>query len=86
MVLREMLDHAKRWNMRRIVGIFRPTDRNKLVEEHYQKLGFTLRERKDDNSVVYDLDLSAPPAVATAPMTVRSSGFEAPQFTGVTEG
>jgi FkbH-like protein len=40
MVLREILAQARRAGMDKIIGTYRPTDRNKLVVDHYAKLGF----------------------------------------------
>lgn len=73
-VLRELLDHAKRRGAGRLRGLYIPTDRNKLVEQHYAKLGFTLVGVRDDGATVWELE------VATAnpeppPMVVRTSGF-----------
>ena len=39
--LREILLHAREAGIRKLVGIYRPTDRNQLVDDHYAKLGFT---------------------------------------------
>jgi len=39
--LREILLHAREAGIRTLVGIYRPTDRNQLVDDHYAKLGFT---------------------------------------------
>ena len=41
MVLREILNHARTAGIQKLIGIYRPTDRNQLVAEHYAKLGFT---------------------------------------------
>jgi len=40
MVLREILEHARGTGIYKLVGTYRPTDRNKLVVDHYAKLGF----------------------------------------------
>jgi FkbH-like protein len=77
MVLREILDHAARANIRRLVGMYQPTERNKLVQEHYQKLGFTLLESRPDGSTVWELEV-AKAVVQPAPMKVNSSGFQVP--------
>jgi FkbH-like protein len=71
MVLRELLRHASRRNIRTLVGTFRPTDRNKLVEQHYPKLGFRLREQCADGSSVWELDVASA-RVDPGPMMVRS--------------
>jgi predicted enzyme involved in methoxymalonyl-ACP biosynthesis len=41
MVLREILEHARAAGIRKLRGTYKPTDRNKLVVDHYAKLGFT---------------------------------------------
>jgi FkbH-like protein len=71
MVLREMLLGAARRNVKTILGVYRPTDRNKLVEEHYSKLGFELLEKAPDGSTHWRLDVDGAP-LAEAPMVVQS--------------
>ena len=71
MVLRELLHHAALRNIRQLIGVYRPTDRNKLVEQHYAKLGFTLSEELPGGVTVWRLDV-ANTKVEPAPMTVRS--------------
>ena len=41
MVLREMLRHARARNIDTLMGTYRATDRNKMVADHYARLGFT---------------------------------------------
>jgi FkbH-like protein len=72
MVLRELLQHASRRNVQRLIGVYKPTDRNKMVEQHYAKLGFAEAERHPDGSTVWHLDVAAT-HIEPAPMTVRSS-------------
>lgn len=40
MVLREVLRNARANGIRRLIGAYKPTERNKLVIDHYEKLGF----------------------------------------------
>src|SRR5208283_4766524 len=40
MVLREILEHARAAGIQKLTGVYRPTDRNKLVVDHYARLGF----------------------------------------------
>jgi FkbH-like protein len=40
-VLGEILDHARRAGIRKLFGTYIPTDKNKLVVDHYAKLGFS---------------------------------------------
>jgi len=69
MVLLAVLEQAKKEGVRRLVGNYIPTDRNKLVEGHYPKLGFRLV--KTDNHVsTYELDVASA-VVEGAPMIVR---------------
>lgn len=74
MVLREMLQHASERGVAKLIGTYRPTDRNKLVEQHYSKLGFTELERRSDGTTVWELDV-ATANVDPCPMRVRSDGF-----------
>jgi FkbH-like protein len=74
-VLRELLDQAKRRGAGTLRGVYRPTDRNKLVEEHYAKLGFALVEAREDGSTVWELEVASA-SVESPPMVARSLGFE----------
>jgi FkbH-like protein len=75
MVLREILDHARPRGIRKLIGVYRPTDRNKLVENHFLNLGFTEVEREADGTTTWELDVDTAD-VAVAAMAVRSFGFE----------
>jgi predicted enzyme involved in methoxymalonyl-ACP biosynthesis len=74
MTLRELLEHATERGVTKLVGRFRPTDRNKIVEQHYNKLGFTEVDRQADGTTVWELDV-ATAKVEPCPMRVRSEGF-----------
>ena len=39
MVLREILQHARAAGIEKLIGTYRPTDRNKLVVDHYAQAG-----------------------------------------------
>ncbi len=41
-VLYEILRVARKQGVEQVVGVYRPTDRNGMVRDHYRKLGFTL--------------------------------------------
>jgi predicted enzyme involved in methoxymalonyl-ACP biosynthesis len=75
MVLRQILEHARRVGVHKLIGIYRPTDRNKLVEDHYAKLGFKLSGSGDDNSTSWELNVDTA-EVPAAPMMVRALGFD----------
>jgi predicted enzyme involved in methoxymalonyl-ACP biosynthesis len=74
-VLQELVLQARRRGVDRIVGIYHPTERNKLVEDHYAKLGFALVERQQDGTTVWQLSVAQPP-IATLPLEVRHLGSE----------
>jgi FkbH-like protein len=78
MVLREILRHAREAGIRKLAGIYRPTDRNKLVVDHYAKLGFTKISEEDSGLTRWELSVEgAQPEVA--PMKVVSQGSSAPR-------
>jgi FkbH-like protein len=76
MVLREILEHARAAGVHKLTGTYRPTDRNKLVVDHYARLGFKKTGEEDSGLTRWELfvnDTAAP----SAPMTVVSQGFVA---------
>lgn len=75
MVLRELCRAARSAGIATLVGLFRPTDRNGLVRDHYAGLGFTLLDRAEDGTTRWTLDTDA--AIPAAPMRVRRAGEEA---------
>lgn len=76
MVLREMLEHARAAGLHKLAGTYRPTDRNKLVVDHYAKLGFTKLSEEDSGLMRWELLVEgADPE--SAPMKVVSQGFGA---------
>jgi FkbH-like protein len=76
-VLQELLIHARALGITRIIGTYRPTERNRLVEDHYSKLGFTECERLADGSTVWGLDV-ADWSDVRLPMKVVRIGDTAP--------
>jgi FkbH-like protein len=76
MVLREILDHARKAGIHKLLGTYRPTARNKLVVDHYAKLGFTRIMEEDSGMTRWELmvDEAGP---ERAPMKVVSQGFSA---------
>lgn len=79
MVLREILEHARRSGVEKLIGVFKPTDRNKLVVDHYSRLGFTKIDEHATGATRWELTVAgADPE--SAPMKVVSHGFrETPQ-------
>lgn len=64
-VLCEILSQARAHGVTRLVGEFIPTDRNMMVQKHYQKLGFDLAAQDANGTTLWeistDVDKSAPP-------------------------
>ena len=58
--LTEMVAQARRRGIRRLVGEYIPTSRNKLVEDHYAKLGFEIVNRSEDGSTRWELSTEVP--------------------------
>ena len=76
-VLQELVSHARSLGINRITGIYRATERNRLVEDHYAKLGFSECECLTEGSTMWSLDVASYRAV-TLPMKVIRLGSIAP--------
>lgn len=55
----EVLREARKRGLKTIVGEYRPTDRNALVEQLYPELGFSDPSREEDGSVRWTLDIGS---------------------------
>jgi FkbH-like protein len=77
MVLREIIRRARQRGVGRLVGIYRPTDRNGMVREHYQKLGFSQIE--EDTSGATHWEIGTDTEVIAPPMIVEWSAVESNQ-------
>jgi FkbH-like protein len=75
MVLKEILQHAKDSHIEKLVGIYRPSDRNKLVEQHYAQLGFHAIREDGDGTTVWEIDVMNT-VIEDAPMSIRSIGWQ----------
>ncbi len=71
-VLQELVSHARNLGIVRIIGTYRATGRNRLVEDHYAKLGFTECPCQTEGSTLWSLDLSTYVDISL-PMKVVSS-------------
>jgi FkbH-like protein len=76
-VLQQVLDHAAREGISKLVGIYRPSEKNKLVEDHYAGLGFVKTSSGDDGTTHWELAVKTA-KVQSAPMVVHLLGFNAP--------
>jgi FkbH-like protein len=74
MVLREILRHAGRCGVAALVGVYRPTERNGMVRDHYRGLGFSQIATQADGETVWSLAVDT--QIEGAPMQVRRVGFE----------
>jgi len=75
MVLREMLRHARATGIEKLIGVYRPTDRNKLVVDHYARLGFAKVAEEESGLTRWELLVRAAADPKSAPMKVISRGF-----------
>jgi FkbH-like protein len=76
MVLQEVILAAKRAGVRKLFGKYIPTERNHLVEQHYEKLGFSLMTQAPDGTTFWQLEIDSA-QVELAPMEVHRIGFAA---------
>ena len=71
MVLREIVANARARGVERLVGIYRPTERNAMVRDHYRKLGFAPASASEASGAGDEWVLATDDEIAAAPMTVR---------------
>lgn len=69
-VLQEITRQAREQGIEQLKGTYRPTERNKLVENHYADLGFSLVARGADGSTSWALNVADVEEMAL-PMQVR---------------
>jgi FkbH-like protein len=74
MVLGEILRHARAAGIRKLCGTYRPSDRNKLVVDHYARLCFAKVEEDSSGLTRWEL-LVEGAEPETVPMKVMSHGF-----------
>jgi FkbH-like protein len=70
-VLQELVGHARSLGVDRIVGVYRPTERNRLVEDHYAKLGFMPCDSPSEGSTMWSLDVATSKDVSLPMKVVR---------------
>jgi FkbH-like protein len=76
-VLAELVEQARGRGVRKLMGSYVPTEKNQLVENHYEKLGFALLERIEGGGTRWQLDVDALAPNAALPMRIERLGFEA---------
>jgi FkbH-like protein len=74
-VLREVLEHARAAGIRKLIGTYRPTDRNQLVADHYDKLGFNKVREEKSGLTEWDFLVDRKKDWELLPMNVVSTDF-----------
>jgi FkbH-like protein len=74
-ILQELLLRARQRGIEAIIGTYHPTERNKLVQDHYAKLGFALLERREDGTTIWQLSVADAP-IEMLPLEVRRADAE----------
>jgi FkbH-like protein len=74
MVLREILEHARAAGIGKLCGIYKPTERNKLVVDHFARLGFSKVQEEASGVTRWELLVEGANPEG-APMIVISKGF-----------
>jgi FkbH-like protein len=74
-LLAELVEQGRARGIRRLIGSYLPTEKNKLVQDHYEKLGFTLLERHPDGQTHWQLYLDGFSSSAAPPMKIARVGF-----------
>jgi FkbH-like protein len=75
MVLRKIVEHARAVGIHKLIGIYRPTERNKLVIDHYAKLGFNKVREEESGLTEWELLVESTTNWEGLPMNVVSTGF-----------
>jgi FkbH-like protein len=73
-VLGELVSAGRAAGVSRLLGRYLPTEKNQLVADHYQKLGFELLERREDGSTLWQLRLDRATVPDSLPMKIRRIG------------
>lgn len=76
-VLQELMSQAAERGVLRLIGSYLPTEKNRLVEDHYDKLGFTLLQKSEAGASTWELLVAGAPA-ATLPIAIQRVGFDVP--------
>jgi FkbH-like protein len=75
MLLRKIVEHARAAGVHKLIGVYRPTERNKLVVDHYSKLGFNKIREEESGLTEWELLVESMTDWEGVPMNVVSTGF-----------
>ncbi|MBD5655103.1 MAG: HAD family hydrolase, partial [Candidatus Eremiobacteraeota bacterium] len=73
MVLREIVHHARAAGIRRLIGRYLPTERNGMVADLFEKLGFRCLGGEPPGETLWEIATDV--EIEAAPMDVERSGF-----------
>ena len=74
MVLREIILHAREAGIERLVGRYIPSEKNRMVQNHYEQLGFRAIAHEPSGETTWELDATT--EIEAAPMAIERPGFE----------
>ena len=74
---RSLIAQARARGIERLLGHYLPTEKNRLVEDHYANLGFTRLDAQADGSTSWQLRIETAP-VLRSPIRIRRVGFTPP--------
>ncbi|MGD0893186.1 MAG: HAD-IIIC family phosphatase [Terracidiphilus sp.] len=77
-VLRKIVEHARAAGIHKLIGTYRPTDRNKLVADHYARLGFNKVQEEESGLTAWELLVESAKDGEGLPMKIVSTGFPIP--------
>lgn len=69
MVLREIVMRAREESIDTLIGVYRPSEKNAMVRDHYAKLGFAKQREDADGTTIWALPCAT--EIEAAPMVVH---------------
>jgi len=73
LALNHIFDFARSKNIKRVIGLYEPTDKNSMVKDFYQKYGFHLLDTQDNATERWVLEVSHFQALPNHITTVKPS-------------
>lgn len=70
-------DAARQAGARRLIGEYIPSEKNRMVSGHFEKLGFTKTAEDADGRTIWQLDLAGYDAPSELPMTLNGAPADA---------